>query len=341
MSDLNTTKSAFSKPENWVTWITGAAMGLGALYLLYKGLPYLDQIIEMGWYAVAAGVPLLGLIFVLLNHNVHKIVWYGWAAAMKWLTGRVIELDPIAIMERYAKHYDLIIEKIKEGVAGIRGQIQNLQRKIADGKEQIERSNSLASQAKKLLDKDPSMEKTMELQAFNAKQYEESNARLQDMLNFLNVNLDRSKQMLDTSVFNRQKLATTITIKSSERDSILALRKTISAFKLLIDGDDELDDFNRAIEIENQFVAKNLGQFEQFNDDTQGILQAGKLDKLANKSDALARIEAWDNQKIEKLKLTNSGVRVDSNITPTPAIDSSGSFDDLLDLDDKQARLRN
>lgn len=343
MPDLTTPKSSSIKPENIVTWITTAAMGLGALFLLYKGLPYLDQIIEMGWYAVAAGVPLVILIMILMNHDVHKIVWYAWKAALKWATGRIIELDPIAIMQGYAEHYDQIIATIKDAMNGLRGQIQSLQKNIADGKSQIESSLKRASKAKELLAKDPSMEKTMELEGFNAQQYTESNVRFQEMLDFLNKHLDTCKEMYDASVFNRRKLDTTITLKTRERAAMLELRKTMSAFNRLIGGDEELDMFNQAIEVENQFVANTLGEFEQFTDDSQSVLQAGRLDKLANKDDTIARIEAWDKSKIENLKINtdSTGVRVDSNIVPTPAIDSSGSFDDLLGLDDKQTRLRN
>lgn len=338
MSDLNSTKSAI-KPENVVTYITTAGVGLVALYGLYVGLPYLNQIIEMGWIAVATGLPLALLVFVGLNKGVHKVIWGAWKVGLKWLTGKVIELDPIAIMEGYAQHYDEIINNIKEAMSGFRAQIKNLQANIANGTAQIQRSLSLASQAKALLAKDPSMSKTMELEAFNASQYDESNKRFQEMLDFLNKHLDTCKEFLDTSTFNKMKLETTIKIKSSERDAMLALRKTMGAFKRLIDGDDELDMFNQAIEIENQFVARTLGEFEQFTDDSQSVLQAGRLDKMANKSDAIARIEAWDKQKIDGLKMR---VESDPSITTTVSQNSPELFDDLFDSGDTQkARMRN
>ena len=339
MSDLNSPKSII-KPENVVTYITTAGVGLAGLYALYYGLPYLNQIIEMGWIAVATGVPLALLVFIGLNKGVHKLIWGAWTVGLKWLTGRVIELDPIAIMQGYAEHYDDIINNVKEAMGGFRGAIKKIQNNIAEGLEQIKRSSNLASQAKQAMAKDPSMGKTMELEAFKAQQYEESNKQFQEMLDFLNRHLDTCKEFLETATFNKMKLATTIAIKSSQRDAMLELRKTTSAFRRLIDGDDELDMFNQAIEAENQFVARTLGEFEQFTDDSQSVLQAGRLDKMANKSDAIARIEAWDKQKIEGLKM-----RVDSN-TPTVSASVQQSspelFDDLFDSeDDKRARLRN
>lgn len=327
------------KPENVVTWITTAGMVLGAGYVLYNGLPYLNQIIEMGWYAVAAGVPLALLIFIGLNKDVHKIVWYAWKAALRWATGRIIELDPIAIMRGYAEHYDEVIETIKEAMSGFRAQIKNLEKNIEDGTTQIQRSLTLASKAQELVAKDSSMSKTMELEAFKAGQYEESNKRFQEMREFLTKHLNTMKEMLEASVFNKQKLETTIAIKSSERDAMLALRKTMSAFKRLINGDDELEMFNRAIEVENQFAAQTLGEFEQFTDDSQSVLQAGRLDKLANKSDAIARIDAWNAKKIEDLKI-KTGVRVDSNVGQAQVSqDSSSSFDDLFDSEEQISKV--
>ena len=326
------------KPENVVTWLTTAAMVLGAGYVLYNGLPYLNQIIEMGWYAVAAGAPLALLIFVGLNKDVHKIVWYAWKAALRWATGRIIELDPIAIMRGYAEHYDDIISSIREAMNGFRAQIKNLEENIKNGTAQIQRSMTLAARAHAEMANDPTLTTTMELENFKASQYEESNKRFQEMLNFLNKHLETCKSMLEASVFNRQKLETTIIIKSRERDAMLALRKTISAFKRLINGDDELEMFNRAIEAENQFVARTLGEFEQFTDDSQSVLQAGKLDKLANKSDAIARIDAWNAKKIDNLKI-NTGLRIDKSVaTVSPSSDSLESFDDLFDTDYEQTK---
>lgn len=339
MSDLNSVKSGI-KPENVVTYITTAGVGLAALYALYMGLPYLNQIIEMGWIAVATGLPLALLVFVGLNKGVHKLIWGAWTVGLKWLTGRVIELDPIAIMEGFAEHYDEIIDNVKEAMGGFRGAIKKIQNNIADGLEQIKRSSNLASQAKQAMAKDPSMAKTMELEAFNAQQYEEANKQYQEMENFLNKHLDTCKEFLETATFNKMKLGTTIKIKSAQRDAMLELRKTTSAFRRLIDGDDELDMFNQAIEVENQFVARTLGEFEQFTDDSQSVLQAGRLDKMANKSDAIARIEAWDKQKIEGLKM-----RVDSHdpeITVGSTQSSPELFDDLFESSDvKKARIQN
>ena len=339
MSDLNSPKSTI-KPENVVTYITTAGVGLAGLYALYYGLPYLNQIIEMGWIAVATGVPLALLVFIGLNKGVHKLIWGAWTIGLKWLTGRVYELDPIAIMERYQDHYNQLIESLREAIAAIRAQIKRLQDNIAEGNAQIQRSLSLASQAKQAMATDPSMSRTMELQAFNAQQYEESNKDLQGTLDFMNAHLDRCKEFYDVCITKKSKLDTKIKIKTQKRATMLEVRKTVSAFKRLIDGDDELDDFNRALEIENQFEAQTLGELEQFTDDSQSILQAGRLDKMANKSDAIARIEAWDKQKIEGLKM-----RIDSN-TPTVSASVQQSspelFDDLFDSeDDKRARLRN
>lgn len=333
----NQTVSPFNKPENWVRWIVTAVLTVVVGSFLYKALPYIDQIIDMGWYAIAAGVPLAAIIFIGVNKGVHSLIWNAWTIALTWATGRVFELDPIAIMQRYADHYADMIVSVKEALGGFRGQIKNLLEQIRTNNVQIEASLNMASQARNELENDKSMSKTMELESFKAGQYQDSNKNLQSMVDFLNGHLERCSTMLEVFSFNKMKLDTTIKIKSSERKAMLDLRKTISVFERLTNGDEELKDFNRAIEVENQFVAQTLGKAEQFTDDSQSILQESKLNKLASKSDAIARIDAWNKQKIEGLKLTNVGVRVDSSIAPTPALqNSAGSFDDLFDSPDEQ-----
>lgn len=343
----NQTVSPFNKPENWVRWVFTAGLLCLAGYFAYKVLPYVDQIIDMGWYAIAAGVPLAAVIFIGVNKGVHSLIWNAWTIALTWATGRVFELDPIAIMQRYANHYADMIVSIKEALGGFRGQIKNLLQQISENNVQIQQSLNMASQARDELKNDPSMSKTMELEAFKAGQYEESNKNFQSMVDFLNAHLERCSSMLSVFSENKMKLDTTIKIKSSERKAMLDLRKTISVFERLTNGDEELQNFNKAIEIENQFVAQTLGKAEQFTDDSQSILQQSKLNRLANKSDAIARIDAWNKQKIDALKLPAPGMRVDSNITPTPAQqNSSGSFDDLFDSPDeiptaKVSRVKN
>lgn len=338
MSDNEIGKTGI-KPENVVTGITTAGMVVGAGYVLYKGLPYVNQIIEMGWYAVAAGVPLAFLIFIGLNKDVHKAGWYAWKSFMRWLTGKVIELDPIAIMERYKEHFISIVQDALNAMKDFRGEIKNLDQKIKEGQKQIERSMSLASQAKELSKTDHSYEKTVELETFNASQYQESNNQFIEMRNFMNGHLERCKEFYEAALFNQQKLETKIAIKKSQRESMLALRKTMSSFKRIFQGDEELEMFNRALEIENQFVANTLGEFEQFNDDTQSILQAGRLDKLANKADAVARINAWNKQKIDNLKI-NTGLRIDQSVANISSLPSSSeSFDDLFDSVEDQTKV--
>ncbi len=336
MSD-NQTVSPFNKPENWVRWIVTAAMLVVGGSFLYKALPYVDQIIEMGWYAIAAGVPLVALIFIGLNKGVHSLIWNAWTIALTWATGGVFELDPIAIMQRYANHYADMIVSVKEALGGMRGQVKNLLGQITSNNDQIEESLNTASQARDELKNDPSMSKTMELESFKAGQYQESNKNLQSMVDLLNGHVERCTEMLGVFSENKMKLDTRIKIKSSERKAMLELRKTLSVFERLTNGDQEMQDFNRAIEIENQFVAQTLGKAEQFTDDSQSILQQSKLNKLANKSDAIARIDAWNKQKIDALKLPTPGVRIDSNIAPTPSAQNSvGAFDDLFDSPTEQ-----
>ena len=332
MSGLQPTKSAFSKPENWVTWGFTAALLFGAGYVLYVGLPYLNQIIEMGWKAVAMGVPLAIVLFVLTSHDVHKLAWFGWKAAMRALTGFIIELDPIAIMRGYAEHFGNLIEEIKAAMAGLRGQIKNLQDNIKTNNAQIQRSLTLASQAKALMNENPSMKNTVALEGSKAIQLEDSNKILQNMLDMLVKHMNTCQTMLEASLFNQKKLETTIDIKSRERDSIEAMYKAMSRFNRLIQGDKELEVFNMAIEAENNFVFQTLGEIEQFTDDSKNFLQTTALDKMANEADAFAKIDAWE-KKSQELK----GVRVSADVVPTPPNQiSSGSFDDLFDADESQ-----
>src|SRR6266581_3850371 len=224
MSDLDssTTKSAFSKPENYVTWGFTAALIYGAGVLLYNGLPYVNQIISNLWYTLAAGGSLAVVLYILASADFHKLAWYGYKMAMRWVTGKFIELDPIAIMKTYIEHYDNLLEEIKQAMGSIRAQLKNIQKSISDATEQANHSLALASQAKSLIAQNPDMQSKATLEARKAERLQESAVKYQNMESMLNRYLNISRKMLDKANYNRSDLESTVDVKSKEREAIKA-----------------------------------------------------------------------------------------------------------------------
>jgi len=331
MSELNPTKSAFSKPENWVTWFFTAGLIGGVGYVLYNLLPYAINIADNLLYLAAVGIPLAIIGFVLTSADVHKLAWYGWKSAIRWLTGRFVELDPIGIMRTGLEKYDEILAAVSSGMSSMRAQLKNILKSIRENEQAAEHCLALASQAKALIGSDPTLQSKAALEARKAERFKETNIKYKNMQAMLEKALSVAEKMFEKATYNREDLKTTIDIKSNEREAIKATYKSMSGFKRLLQSDKELEMFNLGLEAENNFEFQKIGEIEQFWDETKDLMLSDSLEKLASESESLTKLDEWEKKSAER---TARNVRISPNLSPNLRLPTSaGSFDDLLELD--------
>lgn len=334
-------KTFFQKPENLTTVVSFVLLGLLGFYFLDKILPLVNEVLEFALATLWNGVLLAGSILILTvlitSKEWHKVAWMGYQLFMRWITGLVIELDPIGVMKGYLKDLKNNRAELALALGSLRGQDDALTKKIDNTAKEISKRQGLASQAH-----DTNKRMQFVLQSRKAGRLEDSNLTFQGLHNRVKTHITVMEKMLEASDFMIEDIADTIEVKTEERKMIRATHKAMLRAKDILQANAQREMFDQAIESINQDYSNRLGQIEQFMFDSKNFIDTMDLENGVYEAEALAKIEAWGNKSVELL--TGGTGKTTYALKPASIPDyaeqdrqiAAGNFSDLYDsLDGK------
>jgi hypothetical protein len=288
-------KSWYQKPENIAIYGVLGLLGWGALKVFDVFLPLLNRVLESFLLTcVLAGA--LGVVgFLAVNGDIHRLIWYGYKSAMRWVTGRFVELDPIGIMRSYADGVRSTLKQIMKALEALRGQANSLQDMVREKTEAHDHSMNLASQAKSKLDQ-KGMRMEMQLQARKAGRAESSTLTYQGLLNKLRAHIAVSEKIEEASKFILADLEDTIEEESKKRLMIHTSLKLMTAARRLIAADKQREIYDMALESTKNDYFTKLGEIQQFVADSEHFINTMDLENGSFESEALAKLEVWDKR---------------------------------------------
>jgi hypothetical protein len=276
-----------------------------------------------------------------LDPKIRTLLLYGYASFTRALTSEFANIDPIGILNTYVSRLGDRVEEMDEALGDLKGQRDNLKTKIGKNADAWQREMQLAQQAQK---RGNEMRGELTLHANQAGRLKKSNLTLQGMLDQLEALLRTMSKMREAADLMRQDIKNEVTIKTDERNMIMASYKAYRAGKAVIEGGgDEKELFDLTMEKLADDYAKKMGEIEQFMDVSRGFINGVDLEKGVYEEDALAQLKAWEEKGSTLLSTPASGthgpVRVDTsgltaptNVRITEAEEAeSDSFSDLLD----------
>src|SRR3990172_7845300 len=133
-----TPKSFWKKPEGTTGAFALALFLVGGGYLLWILLPTLIILLQNTIYAIILGVILLGIIYVILDRKVRILVWYLYKMAMRAITGLIITIDPIKILESYIEHLRDAMEKMNDHITELSQEVRKLRNVVDKNKNEME-----------------------------------------------------------------------------------------------------------------------------------------------------------------------------------------------------------
>ena len=113
MADNLTQKSFWKKPEG----ITGLLFIIGLVVGFYFLLPIILSLIVNTIYLIIFGVILAALIYCIIDPSIRTGFWYLFKMAMRAITGLIVRIDPIAIMEVYISNLKDKREQMSEQIS--------------------------------------------------------------------------------------------------------------------------------------------------------------------------------------------------------------------------------
>ncbi|HRZ18600.1 MAG TPA: hypothetical protein P5136_00960 [Methanofastidiosum sp.] len=283
-------KSFWKKPEGTTGAIVLAIGLVGGGYLLWVMLPTLILLLQNTIYAIILGVILLGLIYIILDKKVRTLVWYLYKMAMRAVTGLIIQLDPIKILESYIENLRAARDKMNDHITELSQEIRKLKNVIDKNKSEMENNLSMASEAKKRKNNPQAA-----LSVKQAERLKDSNSRLLPLLSKLeNVN-SVLKRVYESAGYLLQDTENEVDTKKREYSALKAGHSAFKSAMSIIKGDpDKLEIFNQAMDFVNDDISAKVGEMERFMELSMDALKSVDLQNAVFEEKGFKLLEEWE-----------------------------------------------
>jgi len=310
----NKSKSFWRRPEGitGAIFLGGAIAGVGIL--LVNALPVL-----LNWaFLAASALVLFAIIFAVLDPKTRSLTSYMFKSAMRWITSFFIDLDPIAIMKNYIGDLQGNLRNMNRQIAQLRGQMHKLGEIIFNNNKQIKNNLKEASQAK-------ANEKQAQviLKSRKAGRLKESNMRLEELYNRMQVLYRVLTKMYENSEILMEDIKDQVEIKEQERKAIHASTSAMKSAMSIISGDpDKRAMFDQAMEAMTEDISNKVGEMERFMQLSANFMNSIDLQNGVFEEEGLKMLEKWEKEgtslilgeeKEELLLLTEEEETLDLN----------------------------
>ncbi len=329
MNDLMVTNNSQTKISPWEKpggtlglVVAGGAVAGGAI-LLYKILPFLitltTNILTLGMLVAV----LAGIAFLISDKRFRKTVSMVYFLIMRKITGLIIEIDPIAIVEVKVKEMKEKILVIEKQMGNIKGLITQNQRRVDDKKAELEKQLGMLKQyeQRNMLDRAKVTERqVVRLQGA----VERQSKRLEDSKKWMEI-LKKLKERADLVVVDTEN---EVNDRKEEYESIKAQHKAFSSIMSIIKGNpDDLEDFTHAMDYMAYDISMRLGEMSNVIDETGGLLSQISVEDGVTSEKAAQLLQKYENEGIEGLFSTNN-----TETYKTKAIENQKAMFDLNSL---------
>jgi phage shock protein A len=327
-------KSWFSRPENLTSVIFGLVVAAGCVWAAINLLPFIILAMTNMIYAGVLIAAVCGLLFVSMSPDIHKIAFYGWKMAMRSLTGLIIDMDPISVVETSLKKMQDRLDEANKNKNDVNGQLKTLDAKIASNTQKVNDCMKRAQYAEKANDVNGA--KLMALQAQN---YAASNKTLGETRSKVAMMSSVLKQMCDAADFNIKKTSSELEIKKEERKLIMSAHKAMTLGSKILNSSPEKEMFDLAMQNMADTANRQLAEIDHIMDVSEGVLKGVDLEKGVMQEDALKMLRQWESDPQSVLLGSSKTVLIQQSndpsmgaidVTPVPVGAKPDRFKDLL-----------
>lgn len=282
--------------------------------------PLISGIISTG-FGLAVIIMALGVVLYLaLDPKMRNLIWYFYKKSMRWLTGLFVKIDPISILKAYISDLKVNVKKMHRQIAQLRGQMHQLQEIIYNNNKNIQANIEQASEARQR-DK----RNVMILKSRKVGRLRESNMRLEDMYNRMEILYRVLRRMYENSEILLEDLKDQVYLKEQERKAILASHTAMRSAMDVVKGDgDKREMFDRALEAVADDVSQKVGEMEEFMLMSEDFMNSIDIQNGIFEDKGLKLLEKWE-QETDSLLLGDEKIDL---------LLSASDNNDILDLNE-------
>ncbi len=320
MADIKSARSFWQRPEGRTGALVMALILAAVLYGAIRLWPLIISVFSTG-IGLAAILMVLGLVlYMALDPKMRSLIWYFYKKSMRWITGLFVKIDPISVLKTYIKDLKANVKKMHRQIAQLRGQMHQLQEIIYNNNKGVKANIEQASEAKQREQRN-----VMILKSRKAARLKESNLRLEDMYNRMEILYRVLRRMYGNSEILLEDIKDQVFLKEQERKAILASHTAMRSAMDVVKGDgDKKEMFDRALETVADDVSQKVGEMEEFMVMSEDFMNSIDIQNGVFEEKGLQLLEKWEH---DSDSLLLSGEKDDLLLN---AIDE----DDILDLNE-------
>ena len=290
MAKIKTSRSFWQRPEGK----TGALVLALILAAVIFGAINLWPII-VGAFSSGIGLAVilisLGLVlYMALDPKMRNLIWYFYKKSMRWITGIFVKIDPISILKTYISDLKDNVKKMHRQIAQLRGQMHQLQEIIYNNNKNIQANIEQASEAR-----ERDKRNVMILKTRKAGRLKDSNMRLEDMYNRMEILYRVLRRMYENSEILLEDLKDQVFLKDQERKAILASHTAMRSAMDVVKGDgDKKEMFDRALEAVADDVSQKVGEMEEFMLMSEDFMNSIDIQNGVFEEKGLQLLEKWE-----------------------------------------------
>jgi len=282
MEPTTTKKSFLSKPENKTALLIGIPALAAGIYGFSLMLPWLIALTTNTITLIGLVLVLGAILYVLADKRNWALAWYAYRTVCRWITGIVVNIDPIAIMKSYAGaltgHYNDLCQNVSELQGSICKLEENIKNNLAAEKQAL-----AEARAAKKRGADPEAYNALRLAVRQAERYKESNKKLISMHAKLVKLYQWLSKLRSNTKFMLADFNADIAIKEDELKSITSGYRAMNSAMKVIDGDsDKKEIFDMACEsLANDMAMKSGSIQDQIEMSKEFMTRMDLLDDIA------------------------------------------------------------
>jgi phage shock protein A len=248
---------------------------------------------------------------------------------MRWLTGIVVQIDPIKILESYIEYLYKNLKEMDDNVAKLKGQMSKLKRIISTNQAEMEQSLKVAEAAKQ--------KGNMELVAINTRQFgrlRDSNEKYQTLLTKMEILYKVLSKIYKNSEYLIKDTENEVRMRKQEALAIQAGHNAMRRAMNIIKGDtDKKMIFDMATEALAEDVHTKIGEMERFIEISGSFIDSIDLQNGIYESEGIDILEKMEKEGVSFL-LGNAKLPETEKVEVEVEKDQNGSFSNYSNLFD-------
>lgn len=299
------TKSFWERKEGWTGMIIPALLGLA--FFIYS--PQILALLSTTLGAIVVLGVIGAIVYMALDPTIRNIVWAAYQIFCKKVTGAIIEMDPIAIVQGYLKQLRANREVMNEQITKLRQQMGSLKRVIETNEASRVQSLKAAKVAKaKIGDTDSGVDAKAQLllKTRAASRLENSNVNLQQLYTKLEVVYRVLKKMYENTGYVLEDTEDEVRTRIIEYEAIKTSSNAFRSAMSVINGDkDKKALFDETMEFMADNIGQRVGEMEHFMDISKSLMDGIDLQNGVFEEDGLKMLEEWENKSTTLLLSDN------------------------------------